>query len=216
MRATTRLNWLGLFSGISLVGGVLLLVVELVLYSRSFSTLPAGLALGHVPVGGLTEPQAQEQLILVYNSPVELQYLDQRIRLEPAMVNFEIDTILMLPEVNQFRLNDNFWTGFWGFLWLTPGQANDVPLRATYSPERLRSFLADVAARYDRPGSDPQADPSTLGFQTGAPGHVLDVDAAVSLVDAALHSPTGRTVVLPVAEQTAVRPTPVVTRFEER
>lgn len=207
MRATNRLNWLGIFSAISLIGGVLLLVVELVLYSRSFSALPPGLALANVPVGGLTEQQAQEQLILVYNSPVELQYLDQRIRLEPAMVNFEIDTSLMLPEVNQFRLNNSFWSGFWDFLWLKPGQANDIPLRATYSPERLRSFLADVAARYDRPGSDPQADANTLGFKTGAPGHVMDVDAAVSLVDSALHSPTERTVELPVAEQTAVRPT---------
>lgn len=207
MRATNRLNWLGIFSGISLIGAVLLLVIELVLFSRSFSALPAGLALASVPVGGLTEQQAQEQLILVYNSPVELQYQDQRIRLDPAMVSFEIDTSLMLPEVNQFRLNENFWSGFWDFLWLTPGQANDVPLRSTYSPERLRAYLADVAARYDRPGSDPQADPSTLGFQTGAPGHVMDVDAAVSLVDAALHSPTERTVALPVAEQTAVRPT---------
>jgi len=203
---TTRLNWLGIFSGISLLGGVLLVVVELVLYSRSFSALPPGLALANVPVGGLTGQQALEQLILVYNSPVELQYRDQRIRLEPAMVNFQIDTSLMLPEANQFRLNDSFWTGFWDFLWLKPGQANDVPLRATYSQERLRSFLADVAARYDRPGSDPQADPATLGFHTGAPGHVMDVDASVSLADAALHSPTERTVVLPVAEQTSVRP----------
>ncbi len=203
---TTRLNWLGIFSGISLLGGVVVLVVNLVLYSRGFSALPPGLALASVPVGGLTEQQALEQLILVYNSPVELQYRDQRIRLEPAMVNFQIDSSLMLPEVNKFRLNDTFWTGFWDFLWLKPGQANDVPLRATYSQERLRSFLADVAARYDRPGSDPQADPNTLGFQTGEPGHVMDVDAAVSLADAALHSPTTRTVVIPVEEQTTVRP----------
>src|SRR5262245_19040751 len=34
----------------------------------------------------------------------------------------------------------------------------------------------------------------------------MDVDAAVSLADAALHSPTEHTVVLPVAEQTSVRP----------
>ena len=207
MRSTTRLNWLGIFSAISLIGGVLLLVIQLVLYSRSFSSLPGGLSLGGVPVGGLSEQQAQEQLILVYTSPIELLYQDQRIRLDPARVSFQLDTGLMLPEVNQFRLNDDFWSGFWDFLWLKPGQANDIPLRSSYSPERLRAFLEDVAARYDRPGSDPQADVGTLGFQTGAPGHVMDVDAAVSLVDAALHSPTERTITLPVAEQTAVRPT---------
>ncbi len=209
MRRSPRLglDWFGIFSGVSLVAAVLLFVIQLVLYSRSFSTLPPGLALASVPVGGLTEQQALEQLLLVYNSPIELLYQDQRIRLEPAQVSFEIDTNLMLPQVNNFRVNDEFWGGFWDYLWLTPGQANDIPLLATYSTERLRAFLLDVAARYDRPGSDPQADVGTLGFQTGAPGHVMDVDAAVSLVDAALHSPTDRTVFLPVAEQTAVRPT---------
>jgi beta-lactamase class A len=206
VRAGTRLNWLGLFSGVSLLAAVVLAVVELVLYSRTFSTLPAGLSLANVPVGGLSEQSALEQLLLVYRAPLELRYQDEVILLEPAAVNFQVDTTLMLPQVNQYRNNDNFWTGYWDFLWLQPGQTNDVPLQATYSRERLQAFLDDVAARYDRPGNPPKADPDNLGFVPGEPGHSLDVAAAVSLVDARLRSPNDRTVDLPITEQTAVRP----------
>jgi beta-lactamase class A len=206
VRPGNRLNWLAIFSGVSLLAAVVLMVVELVFYSRSFSTLPAGLSLGNVPVGGLTEQAAQQQLLLVYRSPVQLRYRDQVILLDPSAVNFQVDTNLMLPQVNQFRTNAGFWSGFWEYLWLQPGQSNNIPLQATYSHTRLRAFLQDVAARYDQPGSPPKADPNKLGFQAGEPGHALDLEAAVSVIDASLVSPTKRTVDLPVTEQTALRP----------
>lgn len=206
LRQGNRLNWLALFSGISILGAVLLLVVNMVLYSRSFSTMPAGLSLAGVPVGGLTDQQALEQLVLVYNSPVELRYRDTLILLEPPAVNFQIDTNLMMPEVNQYRGNEAFWQGLWDFLWLKPGPVTDVPLRASYSRERLQAFLADVASRYDRPGSPPQADPGQLGFVQGEAGHSLDIQGAVSAVDGRLYASTDRSVILPIEEQTTVRP----------
>ncbi len=206
MRPGNRLNWLGLFSGISLLGAVLLLVVNMVLYSRSFASMPAGLTLARVPVGGLSEQRALQQLVLAYNSALELHYRDQVILLEPSAVNFQVDSNRMLPAVNQYRGAEGFWQGFWDFLWLKPGRVVDVPLLATYSQENLRRFLEDVAARYDRPGSPPQADPSKLGFVEGEAGHSLDIDAALSAIDLSLKSPQNRIVVLPVIEQTAVRP----------
>jgi len=195
-----------MFSGVSLLAAIVLLVVELVFYSRSFSTLPPGLSLANVPVGGLTEQQAQDQMLLVYRSPVVLRYQNQLILLDPAAVNFQVDTNLMLPQVNQFRTNAGFWTGFWEYLWVQPGQSNNIPLQSTYSQAQLRAFLQDVARRYDQPGSPPKADPNKLGFQPGEQGHALDLEAAVSAVDAKLHSPSDRTVDLPVIEQTAIRP----------
>lgn len=206
MRPGSRVNWLAIFSGVSLLAAILLLVIELMFYSRSFSTLPPGLSVANVPVGGLTEQQALQQLLLVYRSPVQLRYRDQVILLDPAAVNFQVDTNLMLPQVNQYRTNAGFWSGFWEYLWLQPGRANNIPLQATYSQPQLRAFLQDVAARYDQPGSPPKADPNKLGFQPGAAGHALDLEAAVSAVDAKLHAPSDRTVALPVVEQTAIRP----------
>jgi beta-lactamase class A len=200
------MGWLGIFSGLCLLAAATLFVVQLAIYSRALSVMPAGLSLGGVPVGGLTEPSALEQLVTAYQSPIELRYRDQMILLDPDVVGFQINADLMLPEANQYRNNAGFWGGFWNYLWLQPGQFSDVPLRATYSAEKLRAFLEEIAARYDRPGNLPYADVSSLGFVPGEPGHTLDVDAAISLIDAKLHSPSERVVDLPVNEQTAVRP----------
>ena len=62
MKQSNRLNWLGIFSGICLLGAIVLLVLEMVLFSRTFAAMPAGLTLGGVPVGGLSEQQALERL----------------------------------------------------------------------------------------------------------------------------------------------------------
>ena len=206
MKQSSRLNWLGIFSGICLLAAVVLFVLEMVLFSRTFSAMPAGLTLAGVPVGGLTEDQALEQLVLVYNSPVELRYGEELILLEPASINFQVDANLMLPEVNEFRADDGFWQSFWDFLWLRPRAVNEVPLRSAYSQERLEAILTDIAARYDRPGSAPRADPDSLGFVPGETGHALEIDEALSLIDEKLRAPTDRVVVLPLTEQTAVRP----------
>ncbi len=199
-------GWLGILSGLSLLAAAIYFVVELVIYSRSLAVMPAGLSLGGVPVGGLTEPAALEQLVQAYSVPLELHYLDAVILLDPAVVNFQVNAGVMLPEANQYRAAESFWNGFWGFVWLRPGEVRDIPLHASYSLDRLQAFLEGVAARYDQPGSPPQADVNTLGFAPGEPGHTLDIDSAVSLIDARLRSPVDRRVPLPVDEQTAIHP----------
>jgi beta-lactamase class A len=191
---------------ISLLAAITLFVVELVLYSRTFAVMPPGLSLGGVPVGGLTEQQATDQLLTAYGAPVELRYRDEVILLDPAAVGFQVNAALMLPEANQYRTSAGFWNGFWDYLWLRPAPVRDVPLRAAYSPEKLRVFLEDVAARYDDPGSAPQADVDILGFVPGKPGHTLDVEAAFNALDPVLRAPSNRAVELPVVEQTAIRP----------
>ncbi len=206
MVSTRRAGWLGLFSGLSLLGAIVLVVVELILYSRTFGTLPPGLSLGGVPVGGLTDSQARGQLATAYQSPVELTYLNSPILLDPATVAFEVNTNSMLAEAGQYRASAGFWNGFWDYLWIKPGEVKDVPLKFTYSTDKLRAFLQEVAARYDQPGNAPQAAVSTLGFVAGTPGHSLDVEAALKAIDPALRAPTGRTAVLPVVEQKAIRP----------
>lgn len=202
-----RINWLLIFSLVCLLGSVGLLILETVRYSQAFRQLPAGLALGNVPVGGLTEEEARQLLLTTYASPIELSYRDNVILLNPGAVSFEVNAAVMLPQATQSRNNANYWSGFLDYMWLRSTETQDVPLRASYSQEQLRAFLQDVAARYDRPGSPPKADPNNLGFQPGEPGHTLNIDAAIGLVDAALRSPTNRTVTLPVAEQTVIQPT---------
>ncbi len=207
MQARSRINWLTLFAALCLLASAALLLFEVFRYSQSYAQMPAGLTLGEVAVGGLSETAAREQLITAYNAPVELRYQEAVILLEPAVVGFQINTAVMLPQASQTRDGASFWAGLWDYLWLRPPAAQAVPLRAAYSQEKLSAFLTEVAARYDRPGSAPQADPGQLGFKPGAPGHTLNVEAAVKLVDTALHSARERVVVLPLTEQTSVQPT---------
>jgi beta-lactamase class A len=122
-------------------------------------------------------------------------------------VGFEVNAAVMMPQAAQYRSNVGFWGGLWDYLWLQPAQLRDVPLRAQYSQDRLRAFLAEVAARYDEPGSPPIADAGSLGFKPGEPGHTLNIEPAVDLINKALYAPDQRVVGLPVTEQTIIQPT---------
>lgn len=202
-------NWLGVLAGVLVLAALLLLLFEIVSFSQVYGRLPAGLRLGGVPVGGLTEDQAREQLQRAYNAPIELTYLDYPIRLTPQQVNFEIRTEVMLSEARQLQGDTDFWQAFWDYLWLRTPEPLDISLRASYSQDRLRAFLDDVAARFDRPGTPPRSNPDTLGFIPGELGHNLNLEAAINPIDQALRSPQAerRQVRLPVTTQTAIRPT---------
>ncbi len=203
-----RISWLGLFTLACLLGAGIFLALQLIQYSRSFDQLPSGLSLGGVPVGGLTETEARQQVVSVYNSDVELRYRDAVIVLKPAAVNFDVNVDAMLPQVANLRGNDTFWVGLWDYLWLRPAIARDVELNATYSQASLRRILEDIASRYDQPGAAPEPDPENLGFKAGASGQALNIDPAIDLIDAAMRSPRAedRVVNLPLVEQTQVNP----------
>jgi hypothetical protein len=203
-----RFGWLGLFSLVCLVAAGVLTVLQMIAFSQANDRLPSGVSLGSVPVGGLTEVQAREQLLAVYNSDIELRYGSDSIVLKPASINFRVNAGAMLPQASALRGQSNFWVGLGDYMWLRPASAADVPLSLTYSQESLRRFLEDVAARYDRPGTPPRADPLTLGFIPGEPGQALNVDSALDVIDRALRSPypEDRVVNLPLVEQTRVAP----------
>lgn len=202
-------NWLGVLAGMLVLGGLLLLLYEVVSFSQVYGRLPAGLTLGGVPVGGLTEEQARAELQRAYRVPIELTYLNYPIRLEPERVNFDVKTEVMLSEARQALGTSDFWQSFWDYLWLRTPEPVDISLRATYSQDQLRAFLADVASRFDRPGTPPRTNPTSLGFIPGELGHNLNLEAAINPIDIALRTPQPerRRVALPVSNQTAIRPT---------
>lgn len=203
-----RISWLGLLALLCLLGAGIFVALQLIQYSRSFDQLPSGLSLGGVPVGGLTEVEARQQVVAVYNSDIELRYRDAVIVLKPAAVNFEVNADAMLPQVASLRGTETFWLGLWDYLWLRPAISRDVELNATYSQASLRRILDDIAQRYDQPGNAPEPDPENLGFKPGAPGQALNIDPAIELIDVALRSPRAedRVINLPLVEQTQVNP----------
>ena len=162
--------WLSV-AALGILGALGVLLFHVLAFARSLDRLPPGLVVGGVPVAGLTAEQAEARLRAVYLSPVVLDYEGSQILLDPVEVNFQINTKDMLAQAPAWELSGSAWEEFWAYLWnRTPPAPEPIALQAGYDVERLRRFLADVAARYDAAGEPARADPDTLGFIPGSAG----------------------------------------------
>jgi beta-lactamase class A len=190
-----------------IVLAVLISVYELVKYSRIRNTFPSGMEIAGLPVGGLNQEQAAERLVQSYGLPVEVHYQGSTIQIRPALLGFELDLTSMLTAADLQRVNQPFWSGFWGYLWNEKTTPTVVPLRATVSEARMRAYLQDeIAARYDKPPTAAQPVPGSTDFMPGEQGATLDIDRAVVLIEDALRSPASRTVNLSYIASAAARP----------
>lgn len=200
---TSLLEWIAIGGVVASIG---LLIIQLVAYSSVRERMPVGMVVAGVPVSGKTASEAQAELRRIYSAPVELHYRDAVLTLDPAQISFRLDTELMLARADTYRTDSNFWGGFWDYLWRQPGNLVEVNLSAEYSETQLRTFLEDVARRYDSPPTAGTGDAFTLEFGNGQPGFSLDISSSMAVVDFALRQPTNRRVALTVAEGSAARP----------
>ena len=185
---------------------LILAVLQLVRFSRVRTNFPAGLVIAGVPVGGLDRPQAAERLLSAYSAPVVLHYNDAVINLNPSVIDYQLDVESMLAAGDLERTRILFWQEFWDFLWGRTSTPNPIPLRATYSEQRLRTFLEDISMRYDQPPQAALPVAGSVTFQPGKAGFVLDEDGAVVLIEKALFSLDQREAVLPLQRSEPSRP----------
>ena len=185
---------------------VVLTAVQLVRFSRVRSYLPGGLLIAGIPVGGLDHASAATRLLEVYSQPVELHYRDNVIHLDPAVVDFQLNIDKMLSEADLQRTRSVFWQEFWDYLWGRGSSPSPVPLSASYSEQRLRLFLDEVAARYDQPSQPALPIVGTVNFQPGEAGTALQSDGAVLLIENALYSTSNRLTDLPLQRTSPTRP----------
>ena len=189
-----------------LLFSIILVAMRLVTFSRVRSLLPAGLIVAGVPVGGLDRSGAAQRLMEVYSIPVMLRYNGAAILLQPSVVDFRLDVENMLALANVERTQKVFWEDFWDYLWGRTTFPTQIPLRATYSEERLRAYLTDVALRYDQPAESAMPIAGSANFQAGKTGEALDVDSSVPVIEAALYSLDNREVSLPLKQVNPTRP----------
>ncbi len=189
-----------------LLVSIILVAMRLVTFSRVRSLLPAGLIVAGVPVGGLDRSGAAQRLMEVYSFPVMMRYNGAAILLQPSVVDFRLDVENMLALANVERTQKVFWEDFWDYLWGRTTFPTQIPLRATYSEERLRAYLTDVALRYDQPAESAMPIPGSANFQAGKTGQALDVDSAVPIIESALYSLDNREVSLPLKQVSPTRP----------
>ncbi|HJR81671.1 MAG TPA: serine hydrolase [Anaerolineales bacterium] len=187
---------------------LVMVVISLIGYSRQRNNYPSGMTIGGVEVGGVGPQIASERVLQVYSTPIEVQYGEAIIHVDPSVVGFELDMESMIAAADLERTGGSFWGGFWNYLWNLDPDSVEIPLSATIAEDRLIAYLQnEIAARYDEPPTPAQPVPGSTSFSPGAPGRTLDIERAVRLVEDTLRSPSNRTVVLSFQRSAATRPT---------
>ncbi len=183
-------------------------VISLIGYSRQRNNYPGGMTIAGVQVGGVDPQIASQRVLQVYSSPIEVQYGEAIIHVDPSVVGFELDLDSMIAAADLERTGGSFWGGFWNYLWNRDPSPVEVPLSATISEDRLKAYLQnEISARYDEPPTPAQPIPGSTAFAPGAPGRTLDIDRAIRLIEDTLRSPNNRTVALSFQRSSAARPT---------
>ena len=206
MQVRTAFSALRLFSIGLILAAVILTALQLVRFSRVRSYLPAGLIIAGVPVGGLDRQSATERLLEFYAGPVDLVYDGATIRLDPTLIDFQLNLEGMLAMANLERTQTQFWQEFWDYLWGRSEFPSQIPLSASYSEERLLAFLSDISTRYDQPALAAVPSPVDGSFQPGRAGKALDQEGSLPLIEASLYSLSGRKVNLPLERVDPNRP----------
>ena len=207
MRNRASFSFLRWVSLVLILLAVVVTTLRLVRFSRLWINFPSNLSIAGIPVGQLTRQQAIERLLTVYSQPVELFYNEATIQLDPAAVGFVLDTDFILAAAEQERTRISFWEAYWNYLWDRPVQSIDIPLRAIYSEDRLRTYLqTEIASRYDQLPTPATPVVGTTNFKAGTPGLELDIDRSIPLIESALFSRNQRSLVLPIKKSSPSHP----------
>jgi beta-lactamase class A len=201
----SALRWVSLFL---ILSAVALFAIQLVRFSRLRANFPAGMEIADVPVGGQDRATSAQRLLEVYSAtPIELHYGDQILHLDPSVAEFELDLESMLAVANLARSQQPFWLEFWDYLWGRTQSPASIPLRASFSEPRLKSYLqSEIAERYDQPPIPSLPSVGTVNFQPGIQGTELDINRSVGLIETAFRSTTRRVVDLPLERTNPPRP----------
>jgi beta-lactamase class A len=200
----SSLQWMSVFL---LLSAVILTTFQIATFSRIHATFPSKMTIAGVPVSGLDRQLAAQRLLEAYIIPVELHFNDEIILLDPSVVGFELDLESMLAAADLERTKTSFWVAFWDYLWGRLPSPTEIPLRASISELRLRTYLMDgIAPRYDQPPTPSIPIPGTVDFKPGVLGTALDVERTILPIENALRSKNQRVVSLPLKRTLPSRP----------
>jgi hypothetical protein len=189
---------------ITVVGFLLFAIYQ---YGNFRQYYPAGLTIGSVEVAGLTPEGAAERLTEHYlQTDIVIYHGSNSVAVSPERAEFRLDLETMLNQADFQRVTQDFWSGFWGYLWNRPVEVEPVELRATHNPASLQMVLETIASGFDVPAQPPQPVPTNLSFEYGNAGVETDIEASMNDVVAALYRPTEREAHLTLRAVNAERP----------
>jgi hypothetical protein len=176
-----------------MVVSALFLIYKLYQYSGSRGFYPTGLTIAAVPVSRMTADEASEVLNNVYlEAPIVLHYREESFEIPPTSAEFVLDLPTMLSQADDQRTQQDFWAGFWGFLWGRRMEVDIVPISATHNRDALIAELNRISSIVDQPAQPAQPVPGTLSFQRGASGVQIDIGESLDDVELALYRPNNR------------------------
>ncbi len=183
------------------------LILKLYQYAGFRQYYPAGLTIAGVDVGGLTRDETSALLTNRYlDAPLTIYHGEQPFTINPSQAKFVLDRETMLSQADYQRAQQDFWAGFWGFIWNRPVEVAPVALSATHDRESLREVMNEIAVLSDKPSQPPQPIPDALSFQYGAAGTETQIEASFADVEAALYRPTNREAYLTIDSGQVLRP----------
>ncbi len=174
-------------------------------YRQTRGVAPPGVRLAGLEFGSADAAAVTATLKRQFGEPVAVYYGDERILLRPPMVSFEVDTAAMLAEAHKYETPDHLIRLWIGEGINRPPAAVEVPLRYRVDRAGLDAWLADIAARYDRPPLPPRISAADLSILPGHGGVQMDQVASRARLLAALADPRIRTANL-VLRETAAPP----------
>lgn len=199
--------------------GVLLLLAGLFVpqyqaWTYSQGVIPPGITLAGLEINGNTLAEVDRQLQDIFSEPVAVYYDDHVIILRPEEIGFRVKTRVMIGQAREMG-NGLYMTR--AFLYYLVGHSlptQDVPLLVEWDPVRLDLWLSDVAGRYDHPPRPPRALTESFTWTPGAPGRVLNREASIPRIIAALKQVGTRRVAHLVVEDRPI-PRPAIEELEK-
>lgn len=206
-RKGSRLPVLPILSAGFLIASLILFAVELGRFAQGRDLIQTDISVAGVPVTGLRLNEAAGRWEKVFQLPVELDYGEYPILLNPADIGFRPNSDLMLADLqSKITGTNNYWADFWNYLWRRPTSPVEVPLIANYQDAKLREVLQDISDRYEQDTNTARFSLDTMTFGAGAARLRLDIDTSLKLVDDALRRPTNRKVKLAMKGEGASGP----------
>lgn len=194
--------------------------------------IPPGVRLGGLELSAVKDTaEIRQHIDRIYLQPIDVRFGDARLVLQPETVDFIVDVDQMVAEAGQFLTGVEFLDiavrealGF-------DQQQRDIPVRFMLNHDKLRAWLAQVAAEQNHlpsparlltpsprwtNGSISGTDlpPGYVGVSSrdwtwieGKPGQTLDLEASIPLVVKALTAEKDRIVRLELVETPPPLPT---------
>ncbi len=176
--------------------------------------IPPGITLAGMSINGSSLAEVDAQLQDLFNDPVAVYYDDERIILRPEEIGFRVKTRVMIGQAREMGNGFYMTRAFLLYLLGRSPTPRDVPLLVEWDPEQLDAWLTEIAARYDRPPRAPFLNMEDYTWREGAPGHVLNKEASIPRIIAALKQVGDRRVARLVVEDTPP-PRPAIQVLEE-